>query len=713
MNRSSSHFRNHFHPAWLLVLLPPLLTLLSSSSAADGAFQTALGLRFVSGGLLLAALVRRPRGGLAGTYPRLLKELRAQLPAGLLAVVIPGVFGCHVDRDSVPWAVASYSLGCLLVGASAFGAEFDQRTLGALLAQPVSRSRVFWEKMAVAVTLIGLASLNFVLTVGIADGFRLTGTDLLSVSLVGVFAACSGPLFSLVSRSTLAGIVFAVTVPGLLYLGLSLGLETLNRWLDPAGETALAGMSWVLAIAIPAYLLGSLAGAWRIFARLELRDDGAGGRAMTGLHPLSHPVDRLLKRVLPGGSPMSHLVRKELRLHVVPWLVAGLMVALWALGLTLRAVAPEGEIARALADVGTFSVFAGLLGSLAFIISGTAAVAEERELGTLAGQLSQPASVRRQWLIKLAVATGLAITFGVLLPSALVWLSFDPGKLHAAFGSLPILAVAAYAAVLTLLLATSLYASSVARNTMLATATAIFIAGGLAGLVTVLGWAGAQRLESMMTTRMELWPADVNAPAWAPSAAALQGMGGAYVLLTATAIGLGLVALGGRNFRRLSVSGALMTRQLAGVALALLLALAIGALAFSQLILLRAQADQAEAYGRLRAAAVADVRRWIALGRLTGELAAQLGVPTNAPAKAVVEAVIAREGHLELTRITERFWPQPSGGSNFPGMDPALARRYGLTGFPATNVTAPNIPVQPAPPAIQPLDPVLRKRYGL
>ncbi len=716
MNFSATLPRNHFHPAWLLLPVPPLVALGINWFNDNYTEFLAFGLRMILLGMFAALVVGLSVVRVSGRWLRPAKELRQQLPGAMLALLLPGMFGWYADGDSVPWAVGSYGLGCLLIGASTFGSEFDQRTLGNLLTQPLSRSRIYLEKMGVAATLILLAGLNLLLTLVVTDGFRFDFQDFLEVSIVGVFALCSGPLFSLLSRSTLAGIVFAVTVPGGLFAIVTTFITFNEYRLNPDEPLPLYLSSWLVGLGTLTYLLTTLLWGWRTFAILQLRDGGAGGRSATAMHPLSRPVDRLFAAVLPARSALAQLVRKELRLHVVPWLVAGLTVGLWALGLGIRWSAPDSETARILNEVGNLSGFAGILGSLGFIIAGTAAVAEERELGTLETQLSQPIPLTRQWVVKAGVAATLAITLGALLPASLIWLSFDAAKLQATFGELPGIAAVAYGTVFVLLLALSLYASSVARNTMMATATAVFIGGGLTCLIAVLGLAGGAWLNSVMERHVEQWPANVNAPAWAPSTDALEQLAVASLAGVGGLVALAFLILGGRNFRRLVVPGETLARQLLGVGLALTLVLGLGAAVFSQLALLRAQANQAEFYLQQRAGAIDEVARELRLGRLTEELAAQIGVATNATAEAVVEAVIAREGHLALGQIAVRFRPAKPVADNQPvfRLDPLLARRYGLIPPQGTNAAGTNGPAtNAAPPATFRMDPAMMKRYGL
>ena len=154
-----------------------------------------------------------------------------------------------------------------------------------------------------------------------------------------------------------------------------------------------------------------------------------------------------------------------------------------------------------------------------------------------------------------------------------------------------------------------------------------------------------------------------------------------------------------------------------GVGLTLLLGV-IGVVT-SQLVLLRAQANQAEAYVRQRAAAVEEVGRALSRGQLTAELAGQIGVATNATPEIVVAAIITKEGALALGRITERFRPvRPVVGGVIGGgepvrINPILARRYGLFVQPIpTSGDQPQPGIQTNSSRLK-MDSEMMKRYGL
>src|SRR5258708_31827458 len=84
--------------------------------------------------------------------PRIAKEMKVLRPAFLLtlaAAALPLVIG--PNRHELPeiWIGVIFALGCLIMGAEAFGNEFQQKTISLLLTQPLPRSSIWKEKMQV------------------------------------------------------------------------------------------------------------------------------------------------------------------------------------------------------------------------------------------------------------------------------------------------------------------------------------------------------------------------------------------------------------------------------------------------------------------------------------------------------------------------------------------------------------------------------------
>ena len=193
MNLTLPLSRNHFHPAWLLLPLPPLVAIALQWFNDNEAEFLILGLRAILLGALVGVMaVLRFNGG-AGPGLRLLKEMRQQLPGALLALLVPGMFAWSGSYSAVQWALGSFALGCLLLGANAFGAEFEQRTLAGLLAQPISRARLYLEKLGVAAVLILLATLNLALALAPEAGFQFNRGTVLQASVVALLAVKGRP----------------------------------------------------------------------------------------------------------------------------------------------------------------------------------------------------------------------------------------------------------------------------------------------------------------------------------------------------------------------------------------------------------------------------------------------------------------------------------------------------------------------------------------
>ena len=439
-------------------------------------------------GTLLALLVKW--SGLL-TNPSLQMETWAQMPGAslaFLAAAVNAMLAKGVFESLSVFAALAYALACLWICANAFGSEFEHRTLGQWLVQPRSRGDLYREKLGVAGGIAGTAAVIFFLTTGQSMGHDLLELALIFASLL-ILGLASAPFFTLISRSTLAGFVFTLTVPMALYLILQTLLDVYHARVYPDllyRSSEEQGVLWVGGV----IYLGAMALAgWRVFKRLEWREGGAGGSSTLGLYALTGAWDRWLGRRWLGKPATAQLIRKELRLHVVPWLIAGILIGFWGLSLLIRKWAPESELGVAASNPYTVTLYAGILGVFIFLVTGAGSIAEERVLGTLEWQWTQPIPMARQWRIKVGVATALALTLGLVLPAALVWLGFDAEALDTAFGQPDWEPIAAYAAALVALFATSLYASSVSQSSMKAVALTPMLLASLwaVGALTILG----------------------------------------------------------------------------------------------------------------------------------------------------------------------------------------------------------------------------------
>lgn len=411
----------------------------------------------------------------ANTRLRLWKETRALLPfwaamAGLIG--IPALFRV---QEGVAMSVSAYVFGCALLGSVIIGQEFQHRTMGLLLSQPVSRRRIWWEKMFVlgaallslGLWLILLGALKWHLSpfrFGSDDAqFAATAFFLLPLFL----GFCTAPTLTLLSRGTIGGIALTFMCPWVVFLFclwiLPEEFSSARRW--TANTTVFLATYGIYAGGL--FLLGN-----RRFQRLE--DIHGHGQELSLPTALMRPFARFTERLtLNHGGVLGQLVRKEVRLHLPAFVVAGMLVGLWLLLLLVVVTRPS-------VSKNFLMLPAVLLGLGIPVIAGIVSTAEERSLGLLDWHLTLPVSARRQWFIKVLVALGVNVGLGILLPGVLAQaagglLNGQPLELGVHNGEQHFLIANA------VLFCGALYASTVSANSMRALVGAIvlFLAGAM------------------------------------------------------------------------------------------------------------------------------------------------------------------------------------------------------------------------------------------
>ena len=604
-------------------------------------------------GTLLALLVKW--SGLL-TNPSLQMEIWAQMPGAslaFLAAAVTAMFAKGVFESLSVFAALAYALACLWICANAFGSEFEHRTLGQWLVQPRSRGDLYREKLGVAGGIAGTAAVIFFLTTGQSMGHDLLELALIFGSLL-ILGLASAPFFTLISRSTLAGFVFTLTVPMALYLILQTLLDVYHARVYPDllyRSSEEQGVLWVGGV----IYLGAMALAgWRVFKRLEWREGGAGGSSTLGLYALTGAWDRWLGRRWLGKPATAQLIRKELRLHVVPWLIAGILIGFWGLSLLIRKWAPESELGVAASNPYTVTLYAGILGVFIFLVTGAGSIAEERVLGTLEWQWTQPIPMERQWRIKVGVATALALTLGLILPAALVWLGFDAEALDTAFGQPDWEPIAAYAAALVALFATSLYASSVSQSSMKAVALTPMLLASLwaVGALTILG------VGVMLDDQWgNLWEFPLRADGVRDPAllnqkppTLLQALGSLHQISETGAMILGTIWIGFMvrsarvNAQRLRMGWPTVSRQWGRLSGGLWMASLLGGLLLVGLGRMRGYYSQLASLNYRREEFIKFATQAEREGKMTPEYLSQFGITNRPSPEALVDTLIRHRG---------------------------------------------------------------------
>jgi hypothetical protein len=336
---------------------------------------------------------------LARALPPLAKEIRALLPIwlgclGALAALAAARAGAVIsDGSAEALGLLVYGVTAITLGAFSIGHEYTSRTLAQLLCQPESRASILIRKMAVlAVLLVTLA--------GMAWGTVVfpSGPTVLFVVAVVPFGLFVTPCLTMLCRNPLAGAVFTIAIPGVVWILANVVAVGQARFAAFA-----AGLQTVSAIAVVM--------CWVTFRGLEAIE----GR---GSH-VSMPVagDGAMARTT---HPVWLLVKKELGLQQMALAVAALYVVIW-----LALVATKATV-TALDDLRHTDLFAAVAvmysGMLALLI-GALASAEERQLGTADWQALLPMSSLRQWGIKAATAIVLALLLSAGLPALLLSIS--------------------------------------------------------------------------------------------------------------------------------------------------------------------------------------------------------------------------------------------------------------------------------------------------
>ena len=416
------------------------------------------------------------------------KEVRALGPVWL-------AFGGLVLLGAALWPGGSfvgYAAGTFFLAAMSVGHEYTNRTLPALLAQPVSRRQMFVVKIAVVgglvaalgalASLVGLAEVDrwwhspaWYATRRTARSIRSLNVDPATALLLpGLAAVCLAPWFTMVSRGPLGGVVFSAAAVGAAWLGGDL-VGTLRFGLAPEDATQINAFRTHFAWWTTSFV--SLAGAvltWRTFVRLEASEGSHEHLALrTRRHVSNAEAGRLTGARMPWWGQVA---RKELHLQKMVFVIAGLYIVFWcAIVWSARLLAPALVV---------------LLAPLSYLYAGTVALllgsfasAEERQLGTLNWQVLMPVSAWQQWTVKGLVVCGLCLLLGFVLPWTLestMWLPSDVGSFRAAGSGMPI-------ALIGLAMA-SLYVSSASNGGLRALVASLAAAAPVMAIGVGLVW---------------------------------------------------------------------------------------------------------------------------------------------------------------------------------------------------------------------------------
>jgi hypothetical protein len=416
------------------------------------------------------------------------KEIRALLPVWLGCATIMAAGAALDSLNAFSVAMIVYAVGTVALGSLSMGHEYTNRTLTLLLSLPVDRRRLYLVKLGVLIPMVAaLAMLALVLlsTRRALDPAGAAPILLLAVGC-GLFLA---PWLTMVCRSPLAGIVFALAIPGVIHVaGEAVGFARYGFGPEAARVRFLVvwwGMTAACAVAVVS--------SWRMFMRLEAID---GHDAHVRLPRWIRGAAATAPDVARPSHPLWSLARKELRLQQLTFVVSGIYVVEWAtLWMLRQSIAGFDGI-----PIGVLTAFHS---GAAALLSGSLASAEERQFGTLESQVLLPMAMWKQWAVKAGMALGLVLALGAGLPALLGSLDPSADSIHVN---------AAFAGVMVLSAATSLYVSSLCTSGLRALLASVFVLFGIPILLGSVVLPPVIRLLQPLLPRTALVPLSAAAP---------------------------------------------------------------------------------------------------------------------------------------------------------------------------------------------------------
>jgi hypothetical protein len=439
---------------------------------------------------------------------RIMKESRALLVPFTATVVL--TLACTLiwrGNSDVAGSLIVFMVCCTLMGASCLGAEFSHRTLPLLLAQPISRGRIWGEKMLVLSAALALAYGMWLLGVGLfvdRDAFQDMDEvrfQLIYGGLVALGACLTVPAITMATRSTVAGAILAWMFPMflvccVLLLGWAFSMQDFFDHHDQ--NTYVIG-------GVLIYFVLAAWGGWILFRRFQAAEQRATEIALPERwqNALALPIGKILPKY---SGPIASLIRKEVALQRPVFLIAAGTCVLAAIEFALAVWHPSDVIgALLLVDV----VIA--VGIPPLVATGLS-IAEERSLGIAVWHRTLPPSAVKQWLVKVGVVVSICVLLGVVLPSLLgmavqaTGLFADPDdQTSKPIEFIPFTISPVFYLGYLLALAVGIFASSVTTSTLRAILLTLLLFSGTAMVIVLGNWLFAhvdlEELSSAASTR--------------------------------------------------------------------------------------------------------------------------------------------------------------------------------------------------------------------
>lgn len=360
--------------------------------------------------------------------PFIKKEIRLLLPSAILccALGLTNFLFSFSNDGSLQYVFGVLlSFVCcgglaVMLALNSFGAEISSGTFSNLLAQPISRQKIWDIKISLlAVTLLGVGGLWFGSVFcdhvffsnlppdkfkgfgeKFASGmFKELGNMFICAAMFALVTFSGGLWTVLLLRQVAAAFWFMVLVPGVL-------IAIVAGFFGGESDELMTGM--VVSVLGIYSLAGFFFARWLFFRAQDLQ--WSGGSIV--LPEIRGRAGLKISSGLRTWRPHAALWWKEIQLHQSQFIFAGVLLVLH---LGVLATRHFGHFRKNSDTEFVLEIFWGLWLVLP-LLTGTAAMAEERKLGTQGAQLCLPVRRRTQFAVKFRVVLLLSVLFGVVLP---------------------------------------------------------------------------------------------------------------------------------------------------------------------------------------------------------------------------------------------------------------------------------------------------------
>jgi hypothetical protein len=341
--------------------------------------------------------------------PLVKKEIRLLLPSFVVAVLLALVQG--ITRPYDFYVASLLFFGLTIMALTTMGREAGLNTFSMMLAQPAERMRIWQTKLFILaaafllVFIVWLAAFCFAFIHSNADAYdRENSYNLfITICLIGTATFTGGLWTTLLLRQLAGAFWLTLLVPAVL-AGFTAGFLGENH----SDSTIIV----VLCIVLGVYSVGGFLLARRLFFRAQDVGWSGGIIVLPEWKIFAHSEKALSAR---SRKPIFALFRKEFQVQQISLFGA---VGLLGLHLGVIVLRKYHHFARDSAGEALTSIFWMLWLVMAPVI-GSMAVAEERRLGLMEGQLCLPVSRRAQFAIKGFVTLFLGIFLGGVMPMLL------------------------------------------------------------------------------------------------------------------------------------------------------------------------------------------------------------------------------------------------------------------------------------------------------